>query len=198
MNTISFILNALLFLAALYILAFRLPANGRWNKEQVFSALRFFTVLSNIFCALGAGIHALYILMGRMPQAVVLIRYLGTLGVTVTLITVLVFLAPRAGGLKPLLEGANLYLHLLGPLLAMADYLLFVPPLGSFGAYLWGLAPVLAYGVVYLYKTRIAPEGRRWPDFYGFNKGNVWPLNYAMMALGTLALCAIYWLLKCI
>ena len=44
MNTISFILNALLFLAALYILAFRLPANGRWNKEQVFSALRFFTV----------------------------------------------------------------------------------------------------------------------------------------------------------
>ena len=35
----------------------------------------------------------------------------------------------------------------------------------------------------YLYINRVlfAPEGRRWEDFYGFNKGGKWPLSLAAM-----------------
>ena len=56
-------------------------------------------------------------------------------------------------------------------------------------AALWGMLPVLLYGPWYLYKIRFAPEGKRWDDFYGFNKGGKWPISFAMMAIGTFLMC---------
>ena len=198
MNAVSFILNALLFFVTLYIVASELRRDGRWNAERTKNALRFFTVLSNLFCALGAGVYAFCLLTGHVSQDAVTLRYLGTLCVTVTLLTVLLFLAPQAGGLKPLLTGANLYLHLIGPLLAIVDFLFFMTGLKAPGTYLWGILPVIAYGAFYLYRTRFAPESRRWPDFYGFNKGRAWPASYAVMVLGTLVLCVLFRFLKSI
>ena len=48
-----------------------------------------------------------------------------------------------------------------------------------------GELPVIAYGLLYLYKTQYAPEEKRWQDYYGFNRNGKWYLSYAAMLTGT-------------
>jgi hypothetical protein len=33
------------------------------------------------------------------------------------------------------------------------------------------------------------PEGKRWDDFYGFNKNGKWPVMFAVMLTGTFLIC---------
>ena len=59
----------------------------------------------------------------------------------------------------------------------------------DFGTALLGVLPVLLYGAVYLYQVIYAPEGKRWDDFYGFNKGGKWPVAFTGMVIGTFLIC---------
>ena len=59
----------------------------------------------------------------------------------------------------------------------------------SFSQSLWGLLPVVLYGPLYLYRILYAPEGKRWEDFYGFNKSGKWPISFAAMLAGTFLIC---------
>jgi hypothetical protein len=61
------------------------------------------------------------------------------------------------------------------------------------GTAILGMLPMLLYGAVYLYKVILAPEGRRWEDFYGFNRGGMWPIAAVAMLAGTCAVCALFW-----
>ena len=67
--------------------------NG-WDRQTGLAALRYFTILSNLFCALAALALALTLLGGFAPRWIWLWKYVGTAAVTVTLLTVLVFLGP--------------------------------------------------------------------------------------------------------
>ena len=172
------ILNALIF-AVTAVIMIRLMRKG---KQEFLGALRFFTVLSNLLCAISA------LLMSLMPgnTAVWMLKYLGTVTVTVTMLTVFLFLAPSFGSLRPLLEGDNLFLHLLTPLAALISFCVFERRGMSFGTAMWGLLPVLLYGMVYLQRI----QSGRWEDFYGFNKNGKWPVSFAAMAAGTFLVCA--------
>ena len=61
----------------------------------------------------------------------------------------------------------------------------------SIGTAFLGLIPVIAYGLLYLYKVIYAPEEKRWPDFYGFNRNGKWPVSYAAMVAGTIVICLV-------
>ncbi len=155
--------------------------------------LRYFTVQSNLLCAVAALLVAVCRLCGGAPQWVLLLKYAATAAVTVTMLTVLFFLGPRIG-YKPLLSGPDLWLHLICPVLAIVSYALWDKPEMPFGAVALGLLPVLLYGVLYLYRVVYAPEEKRWPDLYGFNRNGKWPLAYALMFLGTLVVSVLLWL----
>lgn len=184
----SIILDLAIFLctALAYLACFR-GENG-WERERGVSALRFFTILSNLFCALASLALALA-LPGGVPRWIWLWKYIATAAVTVTLMTVLLFLGPTVG-YKLLLSGRDFYLHLIGPLLAIVSFCFCerLYPL-SLPLALTGLIPVVLYGAFYLYKVVICPEGKRWDDFYGFNKNGAWPLSFAAMLLGTALIC---------
>ena len=189
-----FVLNFILFAVTVwaYVGCFRTPEGG-WSVRQGLGALRFFTLLSNLFCALAALLTAVGILLGGVSHGVWLMKYIGTAAVTVTLLTVLFFLGPNVG-YKALLSGRDLYLHLLGPLLAIVRFCFaerFYPL--SFSASLLGVLPVILYGSFYLYKVVLGPEKGRWEDFYGYNKDGKWPIAFAAMVLGALAVCAALW-----
>ena len=126
-------------------------------------------------------------------QCVLLLKYLGTVSVTVTLLTVLFFLGPTQG-FKIMLSGSNLYLHLIGPVLAILSYAFLEKKPITIGTAMIGLLPMIVYGVVYLYKVIIAAEDKRWEDFYGFNKGGKWPVMFAAMIAGTAVVCIVFWL----
>ena len=194
MRTASVIINLLIFstTAALVVQCFR--REGRWDPARGRAAFRYFTVLSNALCALAALAMAVCQIRGRVSPAVLMFKYLGTASLSVTLATVLAFLGPTMG-YRELLSGGNLYLHLLGPLLAIASFCFLEKDDMAFSSALAGLIPVALYGALYLYRVVFAPEGRRWDDFYGFNRGGRWPLAFAAMLAGTFGLCLLLWAL---
>ena len=154
--------------------------------------LRFFTALSNLLCAVAALCVALCRICGCLPYAIGVLKYVGTSAVTVTLLTVLCFLGPTLGYRK-LFTGPDLWLHLICPVLAIVSCLLWDKPPMPFGAVFLGALPVLLYGAVYLYRVLFAPEKRRWPDFYGFNRGGKWPLSFAAMLIGAFVISLVLW-----
>jgi len=194
MRAASILVNGIIFLSTAVILALGFREDGRWKLRKGLGAFRYFTVLSNALCAVAALVMALCQAAGSVPPAVMVLKYLGTASVAVTLATVFLFLGPSQGGFGELLRGSSLYMHLIGPLLAIASFCLLEKGRMSLGTALLGVLPVLAYGAMYLYRVVYAPVSKRWEDFYGFNKGGRWPIAFGAMVAGTLLICAALWL----
>ena len=181
------LLNLLIFAVTLW-LVMRFPKkDGQWIPERWRTAFRFFTCQSNVFCAFTA------LFMCLLPGAnwVWVLKYIGTAAVTVTLLTVFLFLGPSTGNLKALLTGNGLFMHLITPLLAIVSFSVFEKRGMSFSIALLGMLPVILYGFLYLYKVVFSPEDKRWDDFYGYNKGGKWPIAFALMMIGAFVVCML-------
>ena len=189
------VLNFLIFVITLLILVLFFRKEGNWDPDRVRKTFRFYTCQSNVLCALSALAMGIARLAGDVPQWVWLFKYIGTVSVTVTMLTVFLFLAPSAGKdwYAILLKGANnLFMHLITPILAIVSFCLLEKRGMTFAESLWGLLPLIVYGQHYLYRILCAPEGRKWDDFYGFNKQGKWPLAFGMMLAGTFAVCMLF------
>ena len=191
MMTADWFLNILIALITLIIVVSFFRKEGQWVPERGKFALRFFTTLSNMLCAAACLLTALAINAGGIPEWIWMLKYIGTAAVTVTMLTVLFFLAPTfgKGALKVLLSGTDLFMHLITPLLALVSFCVFEKRGMTFCQSLWGMLPVVLYGPVYLYKILFALPEKRWDDFYGFNKQGKWPVAFAGMVLGTFLIC---------
>ena len=164
------------------------------KKAPFHVLLRYFTVLSNLLCALAALVVALCRLGGDLPCWAGVLKYVGTAAVTVTLLTVVCFLGPTLGW-KLMFTGPDLWLHLVCPVLAIVSLLLWDKPAMPFGMVFLGFAPVPIYGAMYIYRVLWAPEARRWKDFYGFNRDGKWLRSYIAMAIGSFLVSLVLWLI---
>ena len=94
-----------------------------------------------------------------------------------------------------MLSREDFFLHLLTPLMAIVSFVFLEKRGMRFGTSMLGMLPVLLYGVLYLQKVIRAPEGKRWEDFYGFNKDGKWARAFAIMLAGCFLVCLFYlWL----
>lgn len=188
MQTASLVVNLVTAVSALAAVAYHIHHSG------FRATMKYFTVLSNTLCAAACLAVAFCRMAGNAPQAALVFKYMGTAAVTVTMITVLLFLMPQYGPPK-LFGGADLWLHLLCPLLALLSYFAWDHPAMPFACVLLGLLPVVLYGVLYLWKTILAPAGKRWEDFYGYNRNGRWPVSFAAMMAGGFLISALLWAL---
>ena len=188
MTVASIVINIAIFIITLVLLVRFLRKDGRWDREKVRKTFRFFTCQSNVLCAFAALLTAVSQLAGGIPEWIWILKYIGTSAVSVTMMTVLLFLGP-AYSYKELLKGPDFFMHLLTPLLALLSFCVFEKRGMRFSLALTGLLPVVLYGPLYLYKILYAPEGKRWDDFYGFNKSGKWPAAFAAMLAGTFLIC---------
>ena len=186
---LSVIINAIIA-----VLAFGAVA-AHTKKAPLRIVLRYFTALSNVFCGLTAIAVVICRICGVLPRAVLVLKYMGTVSVTVTLLTVLFFLVPTMKDIKRLLTGPDLFLHLICPVLALVSYFAWDKPSAPWFVVILGILPLALYAALYIYKVLWAPEGKQWKDFYGFNRGGKWPLSLAAMLLGTLVISFVLWLL---
>ena len=176
-------INILIFVITAISFLFCFRKDGRWDLRAGKKSLRFFTILSNLFCAVSA---LLWVLSSSYWAW--LLKYVGTVAVTVTLLTVIFFLGPNMG-YKPLFSGKDLYLHLCGPLLAIVSFCFMECQFAlSFSLSLLGILPVIIYGFVYLVEVVIL---KNWEDFYGFNKDGKWKISMAAMFAGGFAVCML-------
>ena len=187
------VLNLLIFICTVCCTLTCFRREGTWDVRQGRKVLRFFTLLSNIFSALASLLAAFLILAGHLPAWAWLLHYIATASVTVTLVTVMVYLGPAAG-YKAMLAGRDLYFHLIGPLLAVISFCFFERwyPM-PFPLALTGMLPVIIYGAVYLRKVVFCPEERRWDDFYGYNRNGRWALSFAAMMMEAFLISLLLW-----
>ena len=180
------LINIFIFVYTVYAVVSCFRKDGRWDRKAGLQALRFFTILSNLFAAIASLL--IFLTLPRSPYWIWLIKYIAACSVTVTFLTVMLFLGPSYG-YKAMLSGKNFYLHLGGPLLALLSFVFlerfYTLP---FVTSLLGVIPVILYGFVYLYEVVMIG---RWDDFYGYNKNGKWPVSMAAMFVGGFLVCIL-------
>lgn len=153
------------------------------------ASLKYFTVLSNIFngavCAAEACQQAA-VCRGRraaISRSVFVLRYVALSSVCVTFLVVLLFLGP-AVGLFRLYRGANLWFHLIVPVITIAEFVLLERYHGiRFKESFFCMIPELLYGTGYLVNILVNGVGK-WPDsndIYGFAQWGI-PVGLCIFA----------------
>lgn len=174
-------------------------AKGRREGRKPGALFRFFTTLSNVYAALGSLIALIYEIgmlagnVAEIPAWAMGIIYSSSLTVAVTFVTVMVFLGPNAG-YHDLVTGTGTHVHVVAPILAVAACIMESTITIPFWWIVWGVLPVVIYGILYLYMVVVRTEKNGgWEDFYGFNKGGAWKTSMAMMFAGGLVLSILLW-----
>lgn len=192
MPAADMILNFLIFAFTLALLVKFARKEGRWTSEHLKKAFRFFTCQSNVLCAAVCLLTAVSGIFGSLPEWVWLLKYIGTAAVTVTMMTVFLFLAPGVGkGWAKKLIGTprDFIMHLLNPVIALVSFLVFEKRGMTFPQAMLGVLPVVLYGILYIRRTQFGPQENRWEDFYGFNRGGKLWLSMICMLTGTVLIC---------
>ena len=146
---------------------------------------RFFTLQSNVFCALTCLVFACFEIAGVVPEAVYILKFTGTVAVMVTFLTVMLFLGPVVHSYKEMFVGPDLFLHLICPLAALVAYIFPDRTRMSPWAVFFGVLPVILYGILYLKKVVFTKGENAWEDFYGFNKDGKWKISFVLMIAAT-------------
>ena len=155
--------------------------------------LRFFTILSNMLCAFACLLVLVFRIIGNVPASVLVLKYVATSCVTLTFLTVVLFLGPFVYGFKQVLSGPDLWFHAVNPLLAIISYLALDRAQGSFSHVLLGTLPVLLYACVYLKKVVLDPPEKRWEDFYGLNREGHWLFSFVIMVAAGFLISVVLW-----
>ena len=124
---ISLIMNILIVILELigFVLLF---------KNQGGIAFQYYTEDSNILLFITSLIFTIYLFTNKkIPRWLSMLKYISTIGVTLTFLVVIFILAPMMNFnySKMLLDGALLYQHLLCPVLSIITFLFF-DELGSY------------------------------------------------------------------
>lgn len=187
-NIPDVILNLLVFLITAGLLVWLYLKVHKTMPEKFRQAFRFFTCLSNILCAAACLLTTVFAASGEIPGWVWLLKFVGTAAVTLTMLTVFLFMAPGIGKgwAKELLTGqaSDFFMHLVNPVLALVSFCVFEKRGMTFLQALPGVMPIILYGILYAYKVLHAPEGKRWNDFYGLARGGKIAVSLAGLVLG--------------
>ena len=178
----------------LIILRYFRGEEGGWDRKKGRWYLHYFTTLSNVFAAF-AGIVMVVCGIARrdgsFPAFAIRLKFLATVTVTVTLLTVVFFLS-KAFGFKALFIKEEIHMHLVGPVLSIISFCFLEKQvlLGP-GWILAGVLPVFFYALLYLQRTIVkGEENGGWPDFYGFNRNGMWRVSFVMMMAVSAAIAA--------
>lgn len=143
--------------------------SGTGLTSQGWENLKYFTVLSNIFCGIVA---LLWLILDiffnkKLP---ILPKLMAASAVGLTFAIIAFFLAPMYPDLD-MYQGGNRYFHLIVPLIAMVEFLfLETKKKIPFKYAIWSAALALVYGMGYLINILVNGIGV-WPetnDWYGF------------------------------
>ena len=151
----------------------------QWGDNGTISAggfrnLRYFTVLSNLLMAAASVLNIVYTIIalkfnGGIPSWVGKLKYAGASAVALTLLVVFLFLWP-VFHVPGLYSGANLFMHLIVPILGGLSFVLGGNKELSFKDSFISVVPMLIYGAWYIGNNAINGIGE-WPDtndWYGF------------------------------
>lgn len=155
------------------------------NEKHWYGMLKYFTTLSNIFVAVASLFLALEEQEVLKDSRKVisfrsyLFKLIATVSVTVTFLTVFIYLGPGSkGGLSSMLTNSNLFFHFIIPVLSIISFVLFERTDKIDKKYIkYGILPVLMYGVFYISNVVIHIDNYKVStkyDWYWFFQKGLW------------------------
>ena len=157
-------------------------------------AFKYYTVLSNVFCAVTSLVCVIFMLARKdstLPVPLYLLHLAGSSVVSVTLIVVIIFLGPTMG-FGIMFVGVCFWLHLFAPVLSIISQMLLRPQKEiRLRSTVWAVVLTILYGAVYIIVNAVNWTGKSNPvtDMYGFLR---W--GWAIGAMLLVAICLINWL----
>lgn len=159
---ISLIINMFIFIVSLSSWIYMMIGDGSNSlSSQGLESLKYFTVLSNLymgFAALFTSIYRITMLIKEnknMPKWIKILNLSGVTSIIITFLIVIAFLAPKdaldGGNFFTMYKGANLFFHLIIPLMSISNFLFIEHDCELEIKYVWvGVIPILIYGIFYI------------------------------------------------
>ena len=194
----SIVINIIIFIATTCVVGSYFLLDYELIELSGVEHFMYFTTDSNILCAVSALILAFFeirVLRGKaksIPNFAIILKYIGTVSVMLTFLTVVLFLGPiYTYGF--VFHDTALYMHLIGPLLALFSFcFLETANKISFKTAITGLVPMAIYGAVYVTEVVFIGESKGgWKDFYSFNVGGYWYITVLIMLFATFLICLL-------
>ena len=168
-------------------------------------AFKFFTVDSNVFLGVISLIYAYYdfkILKNKIneiPEIIKILKHTATVGVVLTFLTTVLYLAPFSGHSYFLFfKNSNLFFHLIIPILSIVAYLLFEKEPKNKNTIYVGMIPMALYSVFYVsnYIINYDASNPKINDWYGFVKNSFLNATLSILIMFFLTFLISYFLFK--
>ena len=158
--------------------------------------LKFYTVDTNILVAISSFFVLMYRIdhltdrRKRLPVPLMVFKQLSVVGIAITFIVTLVYLAPFGPyGFMNMYINANLFFHLIVPIISIINYVFFERYDNNLSYTWWGLLTMLFYSLYYVINILIhlnKPNVLSY-DFYGFTGGNLHNMAFVIILMYGLA-----------
>jgi len=197
MRMISGIIICSLVILVTFV-ALALNLSDFYNKEESgsgISTLRMFTTISNIIAAVAASMCLPFQIDGlrrdryRLPSWIVMVMYVGAVGVFITFFVAITIITAYQGFIKTMFGNSNLYMHTINPILITFLFVLVVSDTNiKFSHSFVSVIPVVAYMVLYFIMVFVA---KVWKDHYYTDKFVPWPVSLLIIITISFGICQL-------
>ena len=165
------------------------------SSEAGLGTFKMFTTISNIIAAFSAAMCLPFQIDGlrrdryKLPSWIVIVMYVGAVGVFITFFASATIISAYQGFVKAMLTNAKLFLHTINPLLITLLFVLVISDTRIKFSYSFiAITPVVMYMVLYLIMVIIL---KQWNDHYYTNKFFPWPVSLLLILTISFGVCQL-------
>ena len=165
------------------------------SSEAGIGTLKMFTTISNIIAAFAAAMCLPFQIDGlrrdryKLPSWIVIVMYIGAVGVFITFFTAVTIITGYQGFVKAMLTRSNLFMHTINPILIIILFVLVISDTHIKFSYSFiSLMPVILYMLFYFIMVFIT---HIWNDYYHTNDYIPWPVTLLLMISISFGVCQL-------
>ena len=155
------------------------------SSQAGIGTLKMFTTISNVLAGFSAAMCLPFQIDGlrrdryRLPSWIVVVMYVGTVGVFLTFFSAITIISIYQGIVKTMLSRSSLFLHTINPILITVLFVLIISDTHiKFSHSFISMIPIVIYMIVYFIMVFVA---KVWKDHYHTNSVMPWPLSLLLM-----------------
>ena len=165
------------------------------SSEAGIGTLKMFTTISNIIAAFAAAMCLPFQIDGlrrdryKLPSWIVIVMYVGAVGVFITFFTAATLITGYQGFVKAMLTRSSLFMHTINPILIIILFVLVISDTHIKFSYSFiSLMPVMIYMLFYFIMVFVT---HIWNDYYHTNDYIPWPVSLLLMISISFGVCQL-------
>ena len=165
------------------------------SSEAGVGTYKMFTTISNIIAAFSAAMCLPFQIDGlrrdryKLPSWIVIVMYVGAVGVFLTFFVAITLITAYQGFVKAMFMNAKLFTHTINPLLITLLFVLVISDTHiKFSFSFISIIPVAIYMIIYLIMVIILKE---WNDYYYTDKYIPWPVSLILILSTSFGICQL-------